>query len=201
MQYFIDVQYPFTNKGYVKQCAYFPENFNSVFSNKQRKFFVCAVQHVKKRRTDGNLEYSLLITKIHYISRRCNVFEGQSRETGGRVMVLVIKPFGMPQKKENEFNQKKEKKKKKCQVFPNPIFWTIPHINSTQTTPLLPCPFISIVNVVCKYLRHFIGISFGTTTLTICYVQTLGRGEGHDLFLQSGPFHNLNKLVQELTWP
>ena len=63
---------------------------------------------------------------------------------------------------------------------------TIPHINS-ETNPPPP-----IINVVCKYLRQFLDTSFG--------VASLSRGEGPELFLQSGPFQNFHKFFQELTW-
>ena len=46
----------------------------------------------------------------------------------------------------------------------NEIFsFTIPHINS-ETNPYPP-----IINVVCKYLRQFLGTSFGVATLPIYY--------------------------------
>ena len=32
------------------------------------------------------------------------------------------------------------------------------------------------------------------------YAATLSRGEGPDLFLQTGPFQNFHKFFQELTW-
>ena len=32
------------------------------------------------------------------------------------------------------------------------------------------------------------------------YAATLIRGEGSDLFLQSGPFQNFQNFLQELTW-
>ena len=39
---------------------------------------------------------------------------------------------------------------------------TIPHIHSETSFPL------PIINVVCKYLRQFLGTSFGVATLPIC---------------------------------
>ena len=54
---------------------------------------------------------------------------------------------------------------------------TVPHINS-ETNPPVP-----IINIVCKYLRQFLGTSFGFVALPI--YATLSRGEGPDLFLQS----------------
>ena len=39
------------------------------------------------------------------------------------------------------------------------------------------------------------------SVLVLCqYAATLTRGEGADLFLQSGPFQNFQKIFQELTW-
>ena len=68
----------------------------------------------------------------------------------------------------------------------------IPHINS-ETNPPPP-----IINVVCKYLRQFLDTSL--VSLLCQYTATLSRGEGPDLFLQSGPFQNFHKFFQELTW-
>ena len=43
---------------------------------------------------------------------------------------------------------------------------TVPHINS-ETNPPTP-----IINIVCKYLRHFLGTSFGVATLpTYCSIE------------------------------
>ena len=61
----------------------------------------------------------------------------------------------------------------------------MPNINS-DTNPRPP-----IVNVVCQYLRQFIGARFGFATL---YPAALIRGEGPDLYLQIGPFWNLQKF-------
>ena len=59
-------------------------------------------------------------------------------------------------------------------------------------------PLTSMINVVCKYLRHFLYTSFRVATLPIsCNIE---YGEGPDLFLQSGLFQNLHKFFQELTW-
>ena len=48
------------------------------------------------------------------------------------------------------------------QIISNQIAATIPHINSEANPPP------PIINVVCKYLRQFLGISFGIATLPIC---------------------------------
>ena len=52
-------------------CAlHFSDNFISVFNDKTAKHFcVLAVYHLKKEQIQY-LEYSLLITKIHYIAYR-----------------------------------------------------------------------------------------------------------------------------------
>ena len=66
---------------------------------------------------------------------------------------------------------------------------TIPHISS-EIKPPPP-----IINAVWKYLGQFLGTSFGAGTLP-----TLISGEEADSFLESGPFHNFQKLFLELTW-
>ena len=77
----------------------------------------------------------------------------------------------IPNIKNSEF------KLKKCQVFPNPLFfffYTIPHINSETNPPP------TIINVVFKYLRQLAQAS----VLLLCqYAATLSRGKGPYLFL------------------
>ena len=59
---------------------------------------------------------------------------------------------------------------------------TIRHINS-ETNP--PSP---IINVVFKYLRQFLGTSFSVATRLLC--GNIWQGEGPELFLQGGSFHD-----------
>ena len=53
---------------------------------------------------------------------------------------------------------------------------TILHTNS-ETNPFSP-----IISVVCKYLRHVLGIGFGVATLPVCYNIESG-GEGGARFI------------------
>ena len=50
--------------------SHFSNSFDSVFNEQIEKIFcVLAVKHIYKKEQIGYLKYSLLTTKIHYISR------------------------------------------------------------------------------------------------------------------------------------
>ena len=69
-----------------------------------------------------------------------------------------------------------------------PWLAAISHINSgTNSHP-------TIINVVCKCLRQFLGTSFGVATAT------LSREKESDFFLKSRSFQNFQNFFQELTW-
>ena len=90
----------------------------------------------------------------------------------------------------NKNNKKDDKKWPYRMLIIGPS--AIPHTNSETK---LPAPIIS---VVWKYLRQFLGTSFGVATLPIsCNIE---RGERPDLFLESGPFQNFHEFFQEFTW-
>ena len=62
-------------------------------------------------------------------------------------------------------------KLKKCQVFPNPLLFFISFFRQYLTKilrPIILTPPPPIINVVCKYLRQFLGTSFGVATLPTC---------------------------------
>ena len=68
---------------------------------------------------------------------------------------------------------------------------TIPHVNSRP----IPLPPLSMLfTSICDSL-----LTEASVLLLFQYAATLSRGEGSDLFLQSGPFENFHKFFQELT--
>ena len=67
---------------------------------------------------------------------------------------------------------------------------TIPHTNSKTNLPLSML-FASIWD---RFLAQ-------ASVLLLCqYAAIFGRGEGADIFLQSGQFQNSQKFFRELTW-
>ena len=71
------------------------------------------------------------------------------------------------------------------------VILTILHINPETNAPP------PIINVVCKYLRQFIGTSFGVVAIQVVlsqYTATLTR-EGPDLFLQSEPLQKIDLVL------
>ena len=97
----------------------------------------------------GYFEYSLLVTRIHYISLKLqhfSFFESQSDE--GRIQ-LAIKLFGIS----------KRSRIVSTNYFLFIFLDNISHIFWDQPP---------IINVVCKYQRLCRGTSFGVATLLVC---------------------------------
>ena len=115
-------------------------------------------------------------------------FEGQ-RDQG--VTQLVIKPFYISQT-----SRIVGLRSKQCQGFPNTLLFFILFLENTSHKFWVQSPS-PLINVVCKYLRQFLGTSFGVATLPICC--KIEQGEWRDLFLQSRPFQSFHKFFQELT--
>ena len=100
---------------------------------------------------DKNLFYLPIISTLH-------IFEDQSDQG---VTDLVIKPFGIFQSSRMVNLSQKNAKFFQTPFYFYLFFWTLHQINS-ETNPPTP-----IINVLCKYLKQFLGTSFGAPTLLI----------------------------------
>ena len=147
----------------------------SVFNKKiEKRFCVCA-------------EYSILITKIHYISYyilTIQFFEGQVPQAGTE---LLIKPFGRVSIKKSEFKQTN------AGFFQPPFYF----------------PFVFLDNSSHKFWEQFssphyqcclqISEIISWLLLLFQYATTLSRGnEVWFLILQNWSFQSFHKFFQEL---
>ena len=106
--------------------------------------------------------FSLNNKKSLYLSLLLTLqfFEGQSHQAG---TLLAIKPFDILQiLRRVSLSKLKNPSFLNHLLFFIDIFKTIPHMSSETNPPL------SIIIVVCKYLRRFLGGTFSVAALPIC---------------------------------